>query len=90
MEERRTIVVVVVLVVVGAAVGAFFVGRGSSDGAATVTRAAPSVPVTRGSYADGFSAGREAAFCLHIGRMGDPGLEPGTSSLSEKRSNRLS
>jgi len=22
--------------------------------------------------------------------MGDPGLEPGTSSLSEKRSNRLS
>ena len=23
-------------------------------------------------------------------RMGDPGLEPGTSSLSEKRSNRLS
>ena len=24
------------------------------------------------------------------GRMGDPGLEPGTSSLSEKRSNRLS
>src|SRR4051812_5347792 len=24
------------------------------------------------------------------GEMGDPGLEPGTSSLSEKRSNRLS
>jgi len=24
------------------------------------------------------------------GTVGDPGLEPGTSSLSEKRSNRLS
>ena len=27
---------------------------------------------------------------LAPGEMGDPGLEPGTSSLSEKRSNRLS
>jgi len=27
---------------------------------------------------------------LALGRVGDPGLEPGTSSLSEKRSNRLS
>ncbi|MDX6719676.1 MAG: hypothetical protein QOJ63_1930 [Solirubrobacteraceae bacterium] len=26
----------------------------------------------------------------HVAGMGDPGLEPGTSSLSEKRSNRLS
>ena len=25
-----------------------------------------------------------------LGRVGDPGFEPGTSSLSEKRSNRLS
>jgi hypothetical protein len=28
--------------------------------------------------------------CRDVLRMGDPGLEPGTSSLSEKRSNRLS
>ena len=32
----------------------------------------------------------EARFPLQIGLVGDPGLEPGTSSLSEKRSNRLS
>jgi hypothetical protein len=28
--------------------------------------------------------------CAQTGSVGDPGFEPGTSSLSEKRSNRLS
>ena len=28
--------------------------------------------------------------CAQTSSVGDPGLEPGTSSLSEKRSNRLS
>ena len=34
--------------------------------------------------------GANSSVCRGIRPMGDPGLEPGTSSLSEKRSNRLS
>ncbi len=39
----------------------------------------------------GGSTGVSAALAIRVvARMGDPGFEPGTSSLSERRSNRLS
>jgi hypothetical protein len=44
----------VALVIAGVGVGAFFVGRGSVDRAPA--------PVARGSFADGYRAGREDAF----------------------------
>ena len=42
------------------------------------------------SGGDESAAGPNPALGQGFDRMGDPGLEPGTSSLSEKRSNRLS
>jgi hypothetical protein len=45
----------VALVVVGVGVGAFIIGRGSVD-------RTPAAPVARGSFADGYRSGREAAF----------------------------
>jgi biotin operon repressor len=51
------------------------------------------VEATTGSVRDVLAADdleARATRLATISRMGDPGLEPGTSSLSEKRSNRLS
>jgi hypothetical protein len=52
----------VALVIVGVGVGAFFVGRGSVD--------RTPAPVARGSFADGYRSGREAAFAGFDGGWG--------------------
>jgi hypothetical protein len=51
-QAARALLLVILVAGVGAA--AYLLGRGSVD--------APPAPVPRGGYADGFRAGREAAF----------------------------
>jgi hypothetical protein len=48
------------------------------------------VTIGRRYFSEWLESTLEAIGDAARGRVGDPGLEPGTSSLSEKRSNRLS